>query len=110
MTTSAGRCGESARRRSTVAAKLGGAEVDASSRVRCAARDAALGSSSSSSSIERAVAAAFAQRPQRALALVARGAVEDQDPVEVVDLVLEDPRLEPGGLERDRLAVDVEAA
>ena len=28
----------------------------------------------------------------------------------MVDLVLEDPRLEPGCLDRDRLAVDVEAA
>ena len=66
---------------------------------------------SSSSSLERrAVAAALAQGPQRALALRARRPVEDQDAVEVVDLVLEDPRLEAGGLDHDRLAVDVEAA
>ena len=57
----------------------------------------------------RAVAAALAQRPQRALALLAAGAVEDQHPVEVVDLVLEDPRLQAGGLEHDRLAAGVEA-
>ena len=44
-----------------------------------------------------------------ALALGAGGAVEDQDPVEVVDLVLEDARLEPRGLDRDRLALDVAA-
>src|SRR6201999_913362 len=47
------------------------------------------------------------QRPQRRLALLAFGAVEDQDPVEVVDLVLEDARLESRGLDRDGVAVDV---
>ena len=55
------------------------------------------------------VALARAQRPQLRLALGAFGAVEDQHPVEVVDLVLEDASLEARGLDRDRLAVDVTA-
>ena len=50
------------------------------------------------------VLVAAAQDAQRLLALVARGAVEDQDAVEVVHLVLDHARLEPGRLDRDRLA------
>ena len=41
----------------------------------------------------RAVATALAQGTQGTLALDARRSVEDQDPVEVIDLVLDDPRL-----------------
>src|SRR5437667_6392432 len=52
----------------------------------------------------------FAQGPHRLLALVARGAVEDEHAVEVVDLVLDDARLEPAGLDLDRLAVLVARA
>src|SRR3954454_4988231 len=37
------------------------------------------------------------------LALVARGAVEDEDAVEVVHLVLDDPGLQARGLDEDRL-------
>ena len=78
--------------------ELGGAEVDGP-------HASVRGSRSSPSSLvvvlgRRAVAAALAQRPQRALALLAAGAVEDQDAVEVVDLVLEHPRLEARGLDR----------
>ena len=58
----------------------------------------------------RAVALALAQGAQGALALRPRGAVEDQHPVEVVDLVLEDARLKAGGLDPHRLAVGVETA
>src|SRR4051812_19572383 len=58
----------------------------------------------------RAVAAALAQGAQGALALCARRPIEDQDPVEMVELVLEHPRLQPRCLDADRLAVDVEAA
>src|SRR6188472_2974515 len=58
----------------------------------------------------RAVAAALAQGPQGALALRPRRAVEDQDPVEVVELMLQHPGLEAGGLDPHRLAVDVETA
>src|SRR5206468_7046864 len=52
----------------------------------------------------------FAQGPHRLLALVARGAVEDEHAVEMVDLVLDDARLEPAGLDLDRLAVLVARA
>ena len=44
---------------------------------------------------------AAAQDAQRLLALVARGAVEDQHAVEVVHLVLDHARLETRGLDRD---------
>src|SRR5436305_12386797 len=57
-----------------------------------------------------AVAAALAQGPQRRLALMALGAIEDQDPVEVVDLVLEDARLEAGRLEHDGGSLYIPAA
>src|SRR5438132_7202483 len=58
----------------------------------------------------RAVAAALAQGAQGALALGAGCPVEDQDAVEVVELVLEHPRLEARRLEPNRLAIDVETA
>ena len=57
-----------------------------------------------------AVAGPLAQRSHRRLALLALGAIEDQDAVEVVDLVLEHARLEPRGLEQQRPALDVDAA
>src|SRR3954468_2734378 len=56
----------------------------------------------------RAVALALAQGAQGALALSARRSVEDQDSVEMVDLVLEHPRLQARRLELDRGPVDVE--
>ena len=49
--------------------------------------------------------ARLAQGPHRLLALVARRAVEDQDAVEVVHLVLEHARLEPGRLDEQLVAV-----
>src|SRR5581483_11879412 len=58
----------------------------------------------------RAVGPALAQRPQRRLALVPDGPVEHQHAVEVVDLVLEHARLEPGRLDLQRRAGDVDAA
>ena len=57
----------------------------------------------------RAVGGALAQGPQRLLALVAIRAIQDQDAVEVVDLVLEHPRLEAGRLDHQRLAAHVAA-
>src|SRR5207244_13094504 len=52
----------------------------------------------------------LAQGAHRLLALVARGAVEDEHAVQVVDLVLDDARLQPAGLDLDRLAVLVARA
>ena len=52
----------------------------------------------------RAVGRALAQGAHRGLALPALGPVEDQHAVEVVDLVLQHARLEPGRLEQQRLA------
>src|SRR3954454_11076070 len=52
----------------------------------------------------------LAQDPHGLLALVARRAVEDEDAVEVVHLVLDDPRLETGRLDHDRLAVRITGA
>ena len=54
-----------------------------------------------------AVLERLAQRAHGLLALVARGAIEDQDAVEVVDLVLDDAGLEPRGLDEDVLAVRI---
>ena len=54
----------------------------------------ATGSAAGSTTIELGCVG-LAQRPHRFLALIARSAVEDQHAVEVVDLVLYDPRLEP---------------
>src|SRR5215207_71985 len=48
-----------------------------------------------------------AQRPEGLPALLRRRAVEDQHAVEVVELVLDDARLEALGLQRDRAAGDV---
>ena len=50
------------------------------------------------------------QRPQRGLSLLALRSVEDQHPVQVVDLVLEDAGLEAGGLDQQRLTADVAAS
>src|SRR3954452_18045284 len=47
---------------------------------------------------------ALAQGPHGLLAMIARRPVEDEDAVEVVHLVLDDPRLEAGRLDRDRVA------
>src|SRR3954466_5616097 len=47
---------------------------------------------------------ALAHRAHRRLALLARRAVEDEDAVEVVELVLDDARLEAGGLDDEVLA------
>src|SRR5215211_5604987 len=57
-----------------------------------------------------ACALGLAQLAQRALALVAGRAVQDQDTVEVVDLVLDHAGLEPRGLHEPGLAVLVERA
>ena len=46
----------------------------------------------------------FAHRPHRLLASLARDAVEDQDTVEVVDLMLDDPRLEALRLNLDPIS------
>ena len=73
-------------------------------------RRAVTPTSESSSAPGGSELSALAQRPQRALALLARGAVEDQHAVEVVDLVLEHARLEPEASISDRLAARVEAA
>src|SRR5207244_9067384 len=58
----------------------------------------------------RVVAAALAQGAQRAFALVAARAVQDQDTVEVVDLMLQHARLETRRLDQDLLAKLVAAA
>src|SRR6187399_3187709 len=58
----------------------------------------------------RAVALALAQSPQRALALRPWRPIEDQDPVEVIELMLEHACLQARGLDPNRLAVDVEPA
>src|SRR3954447_13360849 len=58
----------------------------------------------------RAVLPALAQRAQRRLALVARGAVQHEHTVEVVDLVLQHAGLEPRRLDLERLALDVDGA
>src|SRR5215210_7381162 len=52
----------------------------------------------------------LAQLPQRALALVARSALQDQHAVEVVHLVLDHARLEAGCLDQALLALLVERA
>ena len=52
----------------------------------------------------------LAERAHRFLALLARGAIEDQDPVEVVHLVLDDAGLEAGRLDDLGLAPLVERA
>src|SRR3954454_1695546 len=54
--------------------------------------------------VPRKTVLTFAQPADRLLALVARGAIQDEHAVEVVDLVLDDPCLEPRGLDLDRLA------
>ena len=110
VTTSAGACGE-APAGAGPSPRIRGAEVDGPHASVRGSRWSRSRARPRSSSLERrAVAAALAQRPQRSLALRRAGPVEDQDAVEVVDLVLEDPRLEARGLEQDRLAVGVEAA
>src|SRR3954462_6331094 len=45
--------------------------------------------------VPRKTVLTFAQPADRLLALVARGAIQDEHAVEVVDLVLDDPCLEP---------------
>ncbi len=50
------------------------------------------------------------QRPQRALPLLALGSVEDQHPVQVVDLVLEHAGLEARGLDQERLTPHIAAS
>ena len=87
VTTSAGRWGESARRRSTATAN---SDVP---------RYATLNSSRRAPGLvpgppAAEAGAALAQRPQGRLALIARGPVEHEHAVEVVDLVLEDAGLE----------------
>src|SRR3954464_11984090 len=95
VTTSTGRCAVAARRSSTPAAN---GDVPRET-VRTAATPPRLRL--------RGGLGLVAQDPHGLLALVARRAVEDQDPVEVVDLVLDDARLEPRGLDEDRLAAGV---
>ena len=46
---------------------------------------------------------------ERLLALVLVQPLHQQDPVEVVELVLEDPALQLGGLDGDLVAVEIEA-
>src|SRR6059058_3281487 len=52
----------------------------------------------------------LAQGAHRLLALLAGDPIEDQDPVEMVDLVLDHARLEPRGLDRQRVTGLVLAA
>ena len=56
-----------------------------------------------------AVRGLLTQRPQRPLSLVALRSVEDQHPVQVIDLVLEDAGLEAGGLDQERLTAHIAA-
>ena len=58
----------------------------------------------------RAAGHRLAHRPHGLLALIAARPVEDEDAVEVVDLVLDHARLEPGRLDRQRRAVLVAGA
>ncbi len=51
----------------------------------------------------------LAVAPQSGLALLGRGAVDDQHAVEVVDLVLEHPRVQALGLDADGLALEADA-
>src|SRR3954469_20154450 len=78
VTTSEGRCAEAASRSRTAAAN---------------------------SLVPRKTVLTLSQRADGLLALIARCAVEDQDAVEMVDLVLDDARLQARGLDRDRLTV-----
>src|SRR3954470_5593656 len=94
VTTSAGRCGPSARRSSTAAAK---SEVPRET-VRIA-RQAGLRHA------ERRGPGFLAERAHGLLALIPRRAIEDQHAVEVVHLVLDHARLEPGRLDEDLLPV-----
>src|SRR5262245_7774687 len=56
------------------------------------------------------VRAALAERAEGTLALLLLGAVQHQDSVEVVDLVLDHAGLESGRLQGDRLTADVDGA
>src|SRR3954452_15754199 len=58
----------------------------------------------------RSVRGGLAQRAHRLLALVARRAVQDQDAVEVIHLVLEHARLQARGLDQHVVAALVLAA
>src|SRR4051812_6131227 len=57
------------------------------------------------STIDGRAVGGLAQRAHGLLALVARGALEDEHAVEVVHLVLDDPGLEPAGLDHEVVAV-----
>src|SRR4051812_49064011 len=98
VTTSAGRCGPSARSRRTAAAN---AEVPRKT----------SGTGGASGPLRRVAGGVGleggAQGAHALLALIARGAVEDEDAVEVVDLVLDHARFQAAGLDEDVLAVAV---
>ena len=109
VTTSAGRCGDAASAASTSTAKVEVPRKTVRTGVSLRARSEPAAARSASPAGERAARlerlAALAQDPQRLLALLLAGAVDDQDAVEVVHLVLEHARLEARCLDQDRLAV-----
>src|SRR4051812_27966369 len=89
VTTSKGRCAEAASRRSTATAKS-----LVPRKTVCTA-----------GALRRAVGGLLPQDADRLLALLPSAALDHQHAVEMVDLVLDDARLEPRGLDDHRLAV-----